>query len=75
MTHIRKSIFLAFAALLAAVLLASPIGKAQAPCDQLVVDEANVFKNDIGRVEAAARELVNSGADVRVRTMSCRSVN
>lgn len=42
---------------------------AQGPCDQLVVDDANVFGNRTGDVEAAARDLVTSGADVRVRTI------
>lgn len=39
-------------------------------CDSLVVDEAGVFKGGIGSVEEAAQKLVNSGADVRVRTVT-----
>lgn len=51
------------------LLLAPLTGAAQSPCDALVIDEANVFAGDIARVRAAAQDLVNSGADVRVRTI------
>jgi uncharacterized membrane protein YgcG len=38
--------------------------------DQLVVlDDANIFGNRIGEVEAAANKLVSQGGDVRVRTI------
>ncbi|MDD5701871.1 MAG: TPM domain-containing protein, partial [Dehalococcoidales bacterium] len=54
---------------LAVMFLASFNAIAQGLCDQPVADEANVFNSRIGEVEAAARDLVNSGADVRVRTI------
>lgn len=37
-------------------------------CDQVVVDQANIFKDDGAKVEQAAQSLINKGADVRVRT-------
>ncbi len=40
---------------------------AQSPCEQTVVDSAGVFGNRTADVEAAARNLASSGADVRVR--------
>ncbi len=43
---------------------------AQNLCDQPVVDEAGVFNNRTGEVESAAKRLVSSGADVRVRTIT-----
>lgn len=44
-------------------------GQAQ-DCDRPVVDEAGVFGSEIGQVESAALEVVNAGADVRVRTVT-----
>ena len=42
---------------------------AQNTCDQIVVDEAGVFGSGLSDVEAAANQLISSGADVRVRTI------
>ena len=42
---------------------------AQNPCDQVVIDDAGVFGNDASGVNSAANQLINSGADVRVRTI------
>ncbi|MBI4285819.1 MAG: TPM domain-containing protein [Chloroflexi bacterium] len=57
------------AAVLTLGFLAPSVVTAQAPCDQLVADEADVFKNRIGEVEAATKRLENLGADIRVRTI------
>jgi uncharacterized membrane protein YgcG len=34
-----------------------------------VIDDANIFANRVGEVEAAAKKLVSQGADMRVRTI------
>lgn len=65
----QKNLFIALLMFFAAALLTPSIGHGQNECDQLVVDEANVFGKDITRVESAAQELVKAGADVRVRTI------
>jgi uncharacterized membrane protein YgcG len=45
-------------------------GLAQSKDQMLVIDDAGIFSNRTGEVEAAAGKLVNAGADVRVRTIS-----
>jgi hypothetical protein len=49
--------------------VAVPGALAQNHCDQLLLDEANVFGGQLASVEAEAQRLVNLGADVRVRTI------
>ncbi len=56
-------------AFFAVIFLFASTATAQDECDQLVIDEAGVFNNRAGEVEAAARELISSGADVRIRTI------
>jgi uncharacterized membrane protein YgcG len=51
------------------VFLPSLTAAAQGPCEQTVIDDAGVFNQRLGEVEAAANQLVASGADVRVRTI------
>ena len=63
----KRSIIPVLFAALVIVFLAPAIVIAQRSCDQTVVDEANVFSNRTGDVESAAKNLINSGADVRVR--------
>lgn len=59
-----------FAACIFAVLLPK---LAWADCDKMVNDETNTIK-DIGRIEAAARLVVNQGATVRVRIVKDSTV-
>lgn len=39
-------------------------------CDTVVVDDAKLFGSEQGKVESAANELIKSGANVRVRTLT-----
>ncbi len=66
----KKSVlFLFYAAFLIAISLFPAPGLAQS-VDQLpVVDDAGIFGDRIGDVEAVASQLVSRGADVRVRTI------
>jgi hypothetical protein len=53
------------------IVIAAPFAaQAQSDCDALVVDEAGAFGSGFGRVEAAAQDLANAGAVVRVRTVT-----
>lgn len=64
---------LVFTAVLILSLIAVLPASAQGSCDALVADDANVFGEKIGNVEAAAQDLVNAGADVRVYTIKTYS--
>lgn len=58
--------------LLSGLLLGTTVRvtRAQNTCDQPVIDAAGVFGDEIDGVEAAANELSQRGAQVRVRTVS-----
>ncbi|NQT22218.1 MAG: TPM domain-containing protein, partial [Candidatus Omnitrophica bacterium] len=65
----RKALTGKMVLLLLVVLLLSQTVHAQSTCDVLVVDEAGVFGDGLGDVEAAVNKLVLLGVDVRVRTI------
>lgn len=44
-------------------------------CDQLVSDDANALNGRSAEVQAAAQELVQRGADVRIRTLSSSNLD
>ena len=66
----RKRVFLMVFALLLICLSIFPVAESALSLDQTaVIDDANIFGNRTGEVEAAAAKLVSKGADLRVRTI------
>src|SRR5512136_1493118 len=66
----RKTIFfLVCISVLAFFSVLPATGLAQSLDQLLVIDDADIFGNRIGEVEAAANRLVSQGGDVRVRTI------
>ncbi len=67
----RKNIFFMVLILsLVFVILFPNINMAQSLDQMLVIDDANIFGDKITEIKAAAEELQNQGADVRVRTIT-----
>lgn len=65
-----KRIALAVLVVLAMSSLLRPhSAQAQNSCDVLVLDEAGVFGSKFEQVQTEAQKLVNTGADVRIRTI------
>lgn len=69
---LRVCRLLAAALILVSLLLGSrvPTSQAQGTCDQPVIDGASVFGDQLAQVEAAAAELSQRDAQVRVRTVA-----
>ena len=66
----RKTIFfLACILTLGFIVVFPAAGLAQSLDQLLVIDDAQIFGNRIGEVEAAANKLMTQGADIRIRTI------
>jgi uncharacterized membrane protein YgcG len=66
----RKTVFFLIATLAISMLFICPVAISAEDADRItVIDDANLFGNNIDDVEAAAAELEDLGADVRIRTI------